>query len=197
VPRSEGFAPALSTGTFDAAVTRQGQGTGTSGASTGADAPENLPEHVPENLPENLPESVRCTSFRLPVRLSHRSLAIDLVSTLIDHLKSADRAFRNAMTTAFGEAFNNVVLHSYRGRSDGMLDVEAEVGAGHITLRLIDNGLQADLSDVPVPQLENLPEGGLGIFMIHSLVDEVDYRSGSPNVLTLTKRTPARESGPR
>jgi serine/threonine-protein kinase RsbW len=81
------------------------------------------------------------------------------------------------------------VIHGYRGRSDGMLDVEAELGSDHMTLRLIDDGVQADLSNVNPPDLDTLPEGGLGIFMIHSLVDEVVYNSGTPNVLSLTKRT--------
>ena len=128
-------------------------------------------------------------TFRVEATLAHRSLAIDLISTLVEHVKGADRAFRNAITTAFGEAFNNVVIHGYRNRTGGMLDVEAELGADHMTLRLIDDGVQADLSNVPSPNLDTLPEGGLGIFRIHSLVDEVVYAAGTPNVLSLTKRT--------
>jgi serine/threonine-protein kinase RsbW len=133
--------------------------------------------------------TVTRVTFRLKASLAYRSLAIDLVSALVGHVTSADRSFRNAITTAFGEAFNNVVIHGYRNRTDGMLDVEAELGSDHMTLRLIDDGVQADLSSVPSPNLDTLPEGGLGIFMIHALVDEVVYNSGTPNVLSLTKRT--------
>jgi len=43
------------------------------------------------------------------------------------------------------------------------------------------------------PDLDAVPEGGLGIFMINALVDEVVYESGTPNVLSLTKRTTAAE----
>jgi serine/threonine-protein kinase RsbW len=133
--------------------------------------------------------TVTHVTFRLRASLAHRSLAIDLVSTLVEHVKTADREFRNAITTAFGEAFNNVVIHGYRDRTDGMLDVEAELGSDHMTLRLIDDGVQPDLSTVTAPDLSTLPEGGLGIFMIHALVDEVVYNSGTRNVLSLTKRT--------
>jgi serine/threonine-protein kinase RsbW len=133
--------------------------------------------------------STTVVTFRLRATLAHRSLAIDLVSTLVEHVKTADRDFLNAITTAFGEAFNNVVLHSYKDRTDGMLDVEAELGTDHMRLKLSDNGVQADLSNVDMPDLESMPESGLGIFMIHALVDEVVYNSGSPNVLSLTKRT--------
>jgi hypothetical protein len=34
----------------------------------------------------------------------------------------------------------------------------------------------------------------MGVFMIHALVDEVIYRGGSPNVLSLTKRTTSEHS---
>ena len=46
--------------------------------------------------------AVTLVTFRLRASLTHRSLAIDLVSTLIEHISTADRSFRNAMTTAFG-----------------------------------------------------------------------------------------------
>ncbi|MBS2015053.1 MAG: ATP-binding protein [Deltaproteobacteria bacterium] len=127
-------------------------------------------------------------SFRVAARLSNRSLAIGLVERLVEHVSAADREFCNAITTAFGEAFNNVVIHGYRHRSDGVLDVEAELGADYVTLKLIDTGVTADLSNVPAPDLDGLPEGGLGIFMMQSLMDEVVYRGGTPNVLSLTKR---------
>ena len=142
--------------------------------------------------------TVTRVTFRLRASLSQRSLAIDLVSALVEHVSTADRGFRNAITTAFGEAFNNVVIHGYRNRSDGMLDVEAELGSDHMTLKLMDDGVKADLSTVKRPDLDTLPEGGLGVFMIHALVDEVVYQSGTPNVLSLTKRTtPSRESAPK
>ena len=128
-------------------------------------------------------------TFRVRAALAHRSLAIDLVSTLVEHVTTADRSFRNAITTAFGEAFNNIAIHSYKNRTDGMLDVEAELGSDYMTLKLMDEGVTVNLSNVSTPDLDALPEGGLGIFMMRALVDEVVYKSGPPNVLSLTKRT--------
>jgi anti-sigma regulatory factor (Ser/Thr protein kinase) len=42
---------------------------------------------------------------------------------------------------------------------------------------------------VSPPDLDSMPQGGLGVFMIYALVDEVAYRCGAVNVLSLTKRT--------
>lgn len=128
-------------------------------------------------------------SFRLKASLDHRPLAIDLVSTLIGHVRRADRTFRHEMVTAFGEAFNNIVIHGYRDRSDGMLDVEAELRPDQMTLRLKDSGHAVDFAGVHPPDLDSMPERGMGVFMIHALVDEVMYEGGAPNVLSLIKRT--------
>jgi serine/threonine-protein kinase RsbW len=128
-------------------------------------------------------------TFRIKASLDQRLLAIDLVSTLVNHVGTADRAFRHEFVTAFGEAFNNIVIHGYRDRSDGMLDVEAELTPQRITLRLKDNGHACDLGEIKTPDLDSMPEGGMGVFMIYALVDEVVYQSGIPNVLSLTKRT--------
>ena len=143
-----------------------------------------------------LPESgasgaghVARVALRFPAVLDYRPVAIDLVSALIQQVEHGDRDFRNAMLTAFGEAFNNIVIHGYRGRPDGMLDVEAEMTADRMTLRLSDTGQSVNFNDVETPDLDAMPESGMGVFMIHSLVDDVQYLRGSPNVLTLIKRT--------
>ena len=128
-------------------------------------------------------------TLRFPAALAYRHVAIDLVSTLVQQVSRADREFRNEIVTAFGEAFNNIVLHGYRGRVDGMLDVEAEMSADRMILRLIDTGLECAFKDVAPPDLEAMPESGMGVFMIYSLVDDVLYSAGPPNVLSLVKRT--------
>jgi serine/threonine-protein kinase RsbW len=136
-------------------------------------------------------DAVTRVSFRVPARLTQRALAFELVKTVVRHVPGADADFGHAVTTAFGEAFNNVVLHAYRGREGAILEVEADVFEGGLVLRLKDDGASANFEDVAEPDLDSLPEGGLGVFMMRALLDEVSYQAGqagSPNVLTLTKR---------
>lgn len=135
-------------------------------------------------------DAVTRVTFRVPARLAARALAFELVKTIVRHVPGADADFGHAVTTAFGEAFNNVVLHAYRDREGGVLEVEADVGEGVLVLRLKDDGAAAAFEEVPEPDLDSLPEGGLGVFMMRALLDEVSYAAGSPNVLTLTKRVP-------
>jgi serine/threonine-protein kinase RsbW len=128
-------------------------------------------------------------ALRFAAAIDYRPVAIALVSALSQQVERADRNFRNELVTAFGEAFNNIVLHGYRGRLDGTLDVEAEMSRDRIVLRLIDHGHDVNFGAITPPDLESMPESGMGVFMIHSLVDDVQYKGGPPNVLTLVKCT--------
>jgi serine/threonine-protein kinase RsbW len=128
-------------------------------------------------------------ALRLPALIRYRPIAIELIGALLRHVDDADQDFRNEMVTAFGEAFNNIVLHGYRGRLDGILEIEAEMTPDQIRLCLLDQGHEVDFGSVQVPDLASMPESGMGVFMMHALVDEVDYRGGSPNMLSLIKRT--------
>jgi serine/threonine-protein kinase RsbW len=140
--------------------------------------------------PSDDPRVTRVT-LRLHASLENRPVAIALVSTLIEQVGGADRDFRNELITAFSEAYNNIVIHGYRDRPDGMLDVEAEIRPDQMALSLMDTGAEIDFACVAPPDLTSMPESGMGIFMIHALVDEVRYRGGDPNVLCLMKRTSA------
>jgi serine/threonine-protein kinase RsbW len=131
----------------------------------------------------------KVVSFRMPASLQLRALAVDLVLSLIRQVPTADQVFQHEMITAFGEAFNNIVIHGYRDRSDGILEVEAELRDDEMTLRLSDTGQAFDFEALDPPDLDSMPEHGMGVFMIHALIDEVVYRRGAPNVLSLRKRT--------
>ena len=95
---------------------------------------------------------------------------------------------------ATDEAASNIIEHAYENRSDGILDLSCGVRSEVITIILIDHGESFDPSDVPAPDLKaDLSDrkiGGLGIFLMRKLMDEVHYESkpDKSNVLTMTKR---------
>ncbi len=104
--------------------------------------------------------------------------------------------FDDKVVSAVGEAFNNVAIHAYRGRSAGTVELELEVGEEAVTIRIADTGATYDPTRTPTPALDQLPDSGMGLYIMRTCMDHVSYRPGNPpnqpNVLTMTKRYPAR-----
>jgi serine/threonine-protein kinase RsbW len=131
--------------------------------------------------------------LQTPGSLEYRDLAIRVVAAACKLVRAGDsghearQAFDDQVISAFGEAFNNAAIHSYRGRPVGTVEVEIEVMADRITLRISDYGKSFDPTQVAEPDLDALPESGLGLFIMRSFMDKVIYTAGAPNVLSLTK----------
>ena len=89
--------------------------------------------------------------------------------------------------SAVGEAYNNIVMHGYSGRTPGSVQVKIRNCPRCVQVEIRDTGASFDPTQVPLPDLTALPESGLGIFLIRAMVDEVSYVPGSPNMLTMVK----------
>jgi serine/threonine-protein kinase RsbW len=131
--------------------------------------------------------------LRVPGALKYRDLAVRAVAAackLVGHRADgmSRREFDDQVISAFGEAFNNAAIHCYSGRQPGDVEIEMDVGNESITIRMLDYGNSFDIDHVPEPDLDNLPESGMGIFIIKSFMDEVSYTAGAPNVLSMVKR---------
>ncbi len=106
----------------------------------------------------------------------------------------------NAFKLAIDEAGTNVIRHSYRGsESEGFITIRALVKKNSLTVCLIDQGKYFDPKHVKDPDLQRYVDigkkGGLGIFIMRKLMDEIDYRrTEEGNELRLTKNrdTPAK-----
>jgi serine/threonine-protein kinase RsbW len=94
------------------------------------------------------------------------------------------------VVSAFGEAFNNLALHGYKGVTPGNIEIRVdsvnEPGGHVIIVEIKDTGRVFDPAQhMDLPDAE--PERGMGLFIIRSFMDEVGYVAGPPNVLTLKK----------
>ena len=95
---------------------------------------------------------------------------------------------------ATDEAASNIIEHAYEKISDGVVDLSCGMQGDTITIILTDHGESFDPSEVPLPDLKadlsNRKIGGLGIFLMRKLMDEVRYepRPDKSNTLTMTKR---------
>jgi serine/threonine-protein kinase RsbW len=91
------------------------------------------------------------------------------------------------LVSVFNEAFNNAVLHAYAGVAEGMVEVSLTIDPERAELRVADHGRSFDPRQVAAPDLDTLPEGGMGLYIMRSFMNEVEYEAGKPNVLTLIK----------
>ena len=95
---------------------------------------------------------------------------------------------------ATDEAASNIIEHAYENKSDGILELSCGVQNNSIKIILIDHGEAFDPSEIPLPDLKaDLSDrkiGGLGIFLMRKLMDEVHYESkdDKSNILTMIKR---------
>ncbi|APR85083.1 Hypothetical protein A7982_10432 [Minicystis rosea] len=131
--------------------------------------------------------------MRVPAALAYRHLAIRFVSTAckiaLDSAEEGDRDdFEPEVVSAFGEAFNNVAVHGFRGRAPEPVDIEIDWDRERLVITMTDTGHTFDPGSVAPPNLDELPENGMGLFIMKSCMDVVDYRPGPPNVLALVKR---------
>lgn len=103
------------------------------------------------------------------------------------------------VVSAFSEAFNNLAIHGYKSVPPGRIDisiypstsVDPATGqpVGAVIVEITDTGHPFDPAEhLDVP--DELPERGMGLFIIRSFVDDIRYRRGPPHTLTLVKRWP-------
>jgi serine/threonine-protein kinase RsbW len=119
--------------------------------------------------------------------MEYRELAMRFVTSACKLVKSTNGSFHQQVISAFGEAFNNAVLHAYGTSAKGDIEIEVDPGTDRLVIRLMDYGRPFDIQGVTKPDLDSLPESGLGIFIMRSCMDDVTYTPGTPNVLTMTK----------
>jgi len=98
-----------------------------------------------------------------------------------------------AMNLALDEIFTNVVLHGFADATGQEIVVRLETLAQELQSEVVDGGREFDPRSAPLPDLTvALGErtlGGLGIHLVRSLMDGVDYRrEKAKNVLTMRKR---------
>lgn len=94
---------------------------------------------------------------------------------------------------AADEAASNIIEHAYDGDSDHSFKLNCECKNDRLTMTFFDQGKSFEFSKVEKPDVDaDLSErkiGGLGIFLMHKLMDEVVYKvTNSGNFLTLVKR---------
>lgn len=95
--------------------------------------------------------------------------------------------FCYSVELAVCEACTNMVRHSDQDTSEAMT-VTFEILSDRLVTHLMDKGRGFDLDRVPEPDFGEPAEGGYGVYLIRTKMDEVTYcREGQTNTLSMTK----------
>lgn len=140
---------------------------------------------------ENAAQDAEFFRFLVPGKLAYRDAARAFLAYVCDQLGKRGRLAPDVghrVISSFVEGFNNAVIHAYKGLPPGPIEVMMEVDARRLRVQIADEGRTFDPKDVPEPDLESLPEGGLGLFIMKNFMDSVHYeRVEDRNVLTMEK----------
>ncbi len=111
--------------------------------------------------------SVRSVLSRLRGELGESGFDADLCSTV---------------EIALAEALNNIVEHAYASDGPGPIDIVAQFENGGLRITLCDRGRALPNLELPTGTLPDarvalgdLPEGGFGWHLLHSLTESLSY----------------------
>lgn len=94
---------------------------------------------------------------------------------------------------AVDEVITNIMMHGYKGLAPGQVTVQFRADDEKIVVTISDSGHSFDPRTPSSPDLESdwqeREVGGLGIYFLQKMVDELDYqtRPGPVNHLTMIK----------
>ncbi|WP_138419021.1 anti-sigma B factor RsbW [Aquibacillus sediminis] len=99
------------------------------------------------------------------------------------------------LKVAVSEAMTNTVTHAYEGKGEGEVTIGFGIYEDRLEIMVADHGDSFDLNEVkdeigPYQQsesIENLREGGFGLFLIDALMDKLEIKNDSGVIVLMTK----------
>ncbi len=93
---------------------------------------------------------------------------------------------------AVDEAVTNIIKHAYQGDNTKEINITLEFHDDRLCVLLTDTGRTFDFQVYELPdikkQIKQKKRGGMGVYLIHSLMDKVSYtRKGEKNRMTMCK----------
>ncbi|CAM4185491.1 serine/threonine protein kinase [Bacillus manliponensis] len=145
-------------------------------------------------------ENFDCIEMKVPAKSDYVAIVRLTVAGVANRMGFSYDDIED-MKIAVSEACTNVVQHAYK-ESTGEITIAFGLYANRLEIMIVDNGVSFDfesLKDKMGPydmneEVERLPEGGLGIYLINTLMDEVKMNHNHGMVVFMTKHI-QREQG--
>jgi anti-sigma regulatory factor (Ser/Thr protein kinase) len=136
--------------------------------------------------------------LKIEARLENLAAIADFISESMHRLDISAGEYE--VRTAVDEACTNIINYAYSGQG-GIINISCELQANDFVVTIRDWGKPFDPTTVPPPDLEaDLQErkiGGLGIYLMNKLMDDVSYSFDpkSGNTLIMRKRITGEKPG--
>jgi len=141
---------------------------------------------------KTLPNSETQYKLKLPSKTDNLELIREFVSRIAEKV-GFDSENVNKIELAIDEACTNVIKHAYQKNEKQPIDIAIRIDLNKFTVIITDTGKGFDISRIKIPDMkEYLAEmrvGGLGIFLMRNLMDEVDFevQPGVSNQVKMVK----------
>jgi sigma-B regulation protein RsbU (phosphoserine phosphatase) len=134
-------------------------------------------------------ESGIITRYTFPARADALQAVREVVNNACETCGCAPEASTDIII-AVGEACQNVVRHAYGDHEEGDATLEIYCKDGILEFRLQDSARPVDREKIKPKWPKELGPGGLGVCLIHDIMDKVDYLpapEGQGNLLRMVK----------
>lgn len=131
--------------------------------------------------------------LRVKSRTENLSLIRDFVSSNAQSAGLSSEQIDDVIL-AVDEACTNVIKHAYKFDPDKDILIEVSFNGSFFTVTITDNGIAFNPDLIPSPDLKKYHDerrvGGLGMYLMKTLMDEVAYTSepGKYNKVSLRKK---------
>ncbi len=101
----------------------------------------------------------------------------------------------NKIVLAVDEACTNIIRHAYKNKYDQPIIITCNFFPDKLEIVIVDYGEPADAKKIKPRKLDEFRPGGLGVYLMTSVMDEVKFYNGTKdgNRLIMIKNLPKEE----
>lgn len=130
--------------------------------------------------------------MRIPSRTDNLEIIRNFVSSVARQVGFGESEI-SKIELSVDEACTNVIEHAYQRKENQKIDIAIKIGCDRFTIVITDRGKAFNFKEVEMPDMKSylaeLRVGGLGIYLMKTLMDEVEYHStpGKKNEVRMVK----------
>lgn len=121
-------------------------------------------------------------NFEVDIRVPNQTRYLSLIGRIGEDIARTLKRFQGDpdelayhINLVLTEAMANAIHHANESDPDKQVHITISLEDAELTIKVYDQGQGFDISTLPEPDFQGLDDHGRGIFIIRSLMDEVQY----------------------